>query len=68
MNPCLQNLNIFFIFVRVSFSLEDPGADPAHGVRLPPQAVLGHVVLQHPQPHGLAPDHDKLIRSQMMIV
>ena len=40
----------------VSFPLQDPGADAAHGVRLTPQAVFGHVVLQHPQPHSLAPD------------
>ena len=40
------------------FALQYPGAHAAHGVRLTPQAVLGHVILQHPQPHRLAPDHN----------
>ena len=50
--------------LHLSLPLEDPGADAAHGVGLTPQTVLGHVILQHPQPHGLAPDnvmnHDEL--------
>ena len=49
-----RTLNIYFM--AVSLPLEDSGADAAHGVGLTPQAVLGHVILQHPQPHGLNPD------------
>ena len=47
----------------VSLPLEDPGADAAHGVGLTPQTVLGHVILQHPQPHSLAPDNVIIMMS-----
>ena len=57
---CELTMKLLFLyniyFMAVSLPLEDSGADAAHGVGLTPQAVLGHVILQHPQPHGLASD------------
>ena len=39
----------------MSLSLQDPGADGAHGVWGGAEAVLGHVVLQQPQPGTVTP-------------